>query len=123
LIITGRTFFLSFVSLEDIPLYQNASPNPSVRKTLANLHTTELLELAKFLDLAIDTTNTVIQLQAILQPAVNEAVGSGTTHTNFARIFPAPQQDPPKEEEPEDEEDGEENDEAASFCGVQNRTA
>jgi hypothetical protein len=80
------------------------------------LRKAELVELAEFLDQDVVGTYTVLQLRAILQPAVDQAVAAGITHADFVRILPAPQQEPEGEED-DDEDDDE--DETTAFHGVQ----
>jgi hypothetical protein len=95
-----------------MPPYRNGSPKPSAGKTLNALRKGELIELAELLDQEIEGTATVLQLRAILQPIIEQAVEAGITHADFARILPAPQR------EPSDDEDEDEDDETAGFCSV-----
>jgi hypothetical protein len=95
-----------------MPPYRNGSPKPSAGKTLNALRKGELIELAELLDQEIEGTATVLQLRAILQPIIEQAVEAGITHADFARILPAPQR------EPSDDKDEDKDDETAGFCGV-----
>jgi hypothetical protein len=96
-----------------MPPLRNNAPKPSARKTLNTLSKPELVELAELLEVDINPAMTKAQIRNVVDPAVEQAVASGTTHVDFARILPPRKQTP---EEDKDEEDEEEDD--TEFHGI-----
>jgi hypothetical protein len=62
----------------------NNAPKPSAGKMLNMLSKPELVKLAELLEVNINLAMTKAQIQNAVNPAVEQAVTSGTTHVDFA---------------------------------------